>query len=298
MNAPCPSQVVITRAVSEGPDAPLARHLAACGSCSAEYRGLAASVRACRQLPAPALASARRRSLRAELLGRADALSPAPRPRSAGRRWIYAGLGLATAAVAGFLAAGLLSADPPSDVGDRPAPAAIVPICDDRCSRPLAEPERQPAPAPEIRESPAVERQPKRRNRPRSSAPARPVLFERGWAEFREHSYERAAVWFGKSAESASEREVREEARYWRGVALERVGDAAGAEAAYAQFLRHHPGSVRAGEANSALGWLLLAQRRRAEARTAFERALGDASDEVRASARSGLSAIDVDTRQ
>jgi TolA-binding protein len=82
-----------------------------------------------------------------------------------------------------------------------------------------------------------------------------------------------------------------EEARYWRAVALARVGNKAAAEAALDGFLTDYPLSPRAGEVSVMLGWLLL-DSRPAAAEPRFQAALGDRSPRVRQSARDGLAAL------
>jgi len=79
-------------------------------------------------------------------------------------------------------------------------------------------------------------------------------------------------------------------------VALAREPRAADAIVAFRELLDEHAGSVHHGEAAAMLGWLLVDAKQLAEARTRFEAAGGDPSDDVRASARAGLAALPATT--
>ena len=84
-------------------------------------------------------------------------------------------------------------------------------------------------------------------------------------------------------------RDIEEDALYWRAVAVGRAGDPPGARKLLGEFIDRFPASSRAGEAASALGWLLLDVGDRRAARRAFERAVLDPSPRVQANGREGL---------
>jgi len=78
---------------------------------------------------------------------------------------------------------------------------------------------------------------------------------------------------------------------YWAAVAWLRGGDRMRARRAFTEMLTRWPGSTHAGEANVALGWLLLEIGDRSAARTHFAAAADDRVPSVRASAVRGLTA-------
>jgi TolA-binding protein len=80
-----------------------------------------------------------------------------------------------------------------------------------------------------------------------------------------------------------------EDALYWRAVATARAGDGREARVLFAGFLARFPKSSRAGQAATALGWLLLDAGDLPAARQTFERAVHDPSPTVRAGALDGL---------
>jgi TolA-binding protein len=82
-----------------------------------------------------------------------------------------------------------------------------------------------------------------------------------------------------------------DDACYWVAVAWLRSGDHARARRGFHDLLARWPGSGHAGEANVALGWLLLEVGDTAEARTRFAAAADDRLPTVRASALRGLAA-------
>jgi len=121
--------------------------------------------------------------------------------------------------------------------------------------------------------------------RPLSGSPS----FGHAWSRLRDGDAQAAAAEFAEVERVSQGRDIEEDALYWRAVAVERAGDAAGARTLFAAFLDRFPSSSRAGEAAAALGRLLLEAGDAPAARGAFERALHDPSPEVRASAQEGL---------
>ncbi|MFO0579051.1 MAG: FecR domain-containing protein [Polyangia bacterium] len=116
--------------------------------------------------------------------------------------------------------------------------------------------------------------------------------FDEGWAALQRGEFGAAADAFGRIDSLAGSESLVEDARFWRAVALGRAGRL-GAEAdALGRFLSLHPGSARAGEASAILGWLLLKQGRLDEAAQRFQAAALDSRDEIRKSARAGLTAL------
>jgi len=89
------------------------------------------------------------------------------------------------------------------------------------------------------------------------------------------------------SAPSSSQ----DESCYWAALAWLRSGDRGHALRAFTDMLSRWPGSSHAGEANVALGWLLLEIGDRSAARTHFAAAAADRMPSVRASAVRGLTA-------
>jgi TolA-binding protein len=126
------------------------------------------------------------------------------------------------------------------------------------------------------------------------SAKARPsptahASFVRAWSLLRAGDARRAAALFAEVERTAGDRDIAEDALYWRAVATAKAGDRAAAQALFEQFFRRFPSSSRAGEAATALGWLYIESGELAAARRSFERAENDPSAAVRASARDGL---------
>jgi TolA-binding protein len=78
---------------------------------------------------------------------------------------------------------------------------------------------------------------------------------------------------------------------YWAAVARLRSGDHHRARRGLGDMLARWPGSTHVGEANVALGWLLLEVGDTAGARTRFAAAAADRLESVRASALRGLAA-------
>lgn len=84
---------------------------------------------------------------------------------------------------------------------------------------------------------------------------------------------------------------TQDEGCYWAAVAWLRSGDHDRARERFGDLLARWPGSSHVGEANVALGWLLIETGDRAGARTRFAAAADDRMADVRASAIRGLAA-------
>jgi TolA-binding protein len=121
---------------------------------------------------------------------------------------------------------------------------------------------------------------------PRQAARA---SFDRAWAVLRQGDAPRAAALFAEVERTSGDSDIAEDALYWRSVATARAGDRPAARALFESFLRLFPASSRTGAAATALGWLYLESAQKDKARQVFERAMGDPSPAVRASARDGL---------
>ena len=130
-----------------------------------------------------------------------------------------------------------------------------------------------------------------RRPRGRSidSPQAAHASFDWAWSLLRQGDALRAAALFAEVERTSGDGDIAEDALYWRSVATARAGDRRAARALFENFLRRFPASSRTGAAAAALGWLYLENAQKDEARRAFERATGDPSPAVRASARNGL---------
>jgi TolA-binding protein len=113
--------------------------------------------------------------------------------------------------------------------------------------------------------------------------------FDRAWSVLRQGDAPRAAALFAEVERTSGDSDIAEDALYWRSVATARAGDRPEARALFERFLRLFPASSRTGAAATALGWLYVENAQNDEARQAFERAMGDPSPAVRASARDGL---------
>jgi TolA-binding protein len=83
----------------------------------------------------------------------------------------------------------------------------------------------------------------------------------------------------------------REDSCYWAAIAWLRTGDRGRARRGFTDLLAHWPGATHAGEANVALGWLLLDGGDRAGARARFTAAIRDPMPAVRTEAQRGLAA-------
>ena len=118
------------------------------------------------------------------------------------------------------------------------------------------------------------------------------LAYNDAWSALRAHRFHDAAAAFARALAVAPEGPLADDARYWHAVALAREPRPADAITAFRELLDEHPGSGHHGEASAMLGWLLVDARQLGEARTRFEAATTDASDDVRASARAGLAAL------
>ena len=78
---------------------------------------------------------------------------------------------------------------------------------------------------------------------------------------------------------------------YWAAVASQRAGDRDAARRKLAEVAARWPRSTHAGEANVALGWLLVQAGDRVSARRSFAAAADDRIPKVRAEALRGLAA-------
>ncbi len=116
-------------------------------------------------------------------------------------------------------------------------------------------------------------------------------FYEAGWAALRRRSYSAAANSFRQAIALSSDQRMREDARYWRGVALARAKRTGPAVHQLSEFLAKHPGSTRIGQARVMLGWLLLDRGNPAAADEQFRSALADPDSRVRASAKAGVNA-------
>jgi TolA-binding protein len=119
--------------------------------------------------------------------------------------------------------------------------------------------------------------------------------FMDGWTALRKGRHQAAAESFALAAEQnkdTTNAALVEDARFWRAVALARAGQHQPAVAALREFLRHHPTSVRFGEARVILGFQLLREGQLDEAQRCFESAQQDSHSQIRDSARSGLAAV------
>jgi hypothetical protein len=118
------------------------------------------------------------------------------------------------------------------------------------------------------------------------------IAFDEAIAEMRRSEFAGAAETFGRALALDPEGPLAEDARYWHAVALARSNDDAHARIALADFLDHHPRSVRRGEASVMLGTILLAMRDFDGAERRFADAADDVVPEVRARAKAGLDAV------
>lgn len=122
-------------------------------------------------------------------------------------------------------------------------------------------------------------------------APQR-ASFERGWRLLRSGEPGPAAEAFREVDAYAKGDAIAEDALFWQSVALARANQTADARRSLAEFIRRFPSSARLGEASAMLGWMLVEAGETEGARRAFERAVHDRVDRVRASAQSGLERI------
>lgn len=178
-------------------------------------------------------------------------------------------------------------------LSDRPPQDAAVVV---------APPPHEPRPVPRtvVQPPPEVEVEPATTASPAlpdaSPAPVPPqrsdaqVALDAAWAAMRDGNYPEAARAFERAMASVDPT-ITEDASFWRGVALARAGQVASAVTVLTEFVRAYPTSVRAGEARTVVGWLLLERGDLTAAKRHFQAAVDDPSPRVRASAQQGLAA-------
>jgi len=113
--------------------------------------------------------------------------------------------------------------------------------------------------------------------------------FGKAWTHLRNRRYHEAATGFASALRSRGASNIAEDARYWRAVALRRIGTSAGARAAMTAFLNRHGSTRRADRIRVMLGWLLLEGGQTKAARALFKRAARSSMPEVSKAARDGL---------
>ena len=115
------------------------------------------------------------------------------------------------------------------------------------------------------------------------------LAFSEGWQAFRSGDYPGAIAGMRRALRAAPTSALAEDARYWEAVALARQGSVAQSRAVMEDFLRHFPGSPRAGEVSAMLGWFLVEAHDWAAAERRFRAAESDRAPAVRESAEKGL---------
>ena len=115
------------------------------------------------------------------------------------------------------------------------------------------------------------------------------LAFSEGWQAFRSGDYPGAIAGMRRALRAAPTSALAEDARYWEAVALARQGSVAQSRAVMEDFLRHFPGSPRAGEVSAMLGWFLVESHDWAAAERRFRAAESDRAPAVRESAKKGL---------
>jgi hypothetical protein len=191
------------------------------------------------------------------------------------------------------------SPPPPS----RRAPAPSSPSLAPRASRSPVLPALSPSLPPLASSDPAAPAPPPPRHEPPTSAPpsraaaplSRPApppgeeAFRAGLHSLTAGDARAAVGALDRACGIASSHQ--DDACYWAAVAWLRLGDRLRARAAFADVVARWPRSTHTGEANLALGWLLLEIGDRAGARARFAAAVDDPVPSVRADARRGLTA-------
>jgi hypothetical protein len=158
----------------------------------------------------------------------------------------------------------------------------------------VASPPAPPAtPPPPAAPRHIAAQQPPSRVAPLPARSPQAVAYDDAWTALRANDFATASAAFARTALLDPDGPLAEDASYWYPVALARAkrGEAAGA---FRDFLERYPRSPHAGEASAMLGWLLVDAGERVEAERRFRAALDGASEQVRASARSGLTALGV----
>jgi len=313
----CPAGWKLSRAAAEGPDWKLARHLAGCERCTADFESLRALARTAATLRAGSqLSPEARETIAARLM--LDAPAPGrgrPRPATQIPHATRVSLGgrVPALAAATLVAAAAMAYlwRPRAARVEAPRPRSPVPAS---AAAPSAATIRAPAdrPPPSVLAAgpePPVRARSRERERPRravtGSRPAPPAAettqmeeaapapsFHRAWSLLRSGDSARAADAFAELEDASRGTTLEADALYWRAVALSRAGERQAARALLDVFLARFPGSSRAGDAALALGHLLVDLGEPAPARRAFERAAHDPSERVRASATAGLAGL------
>jgi len=154
-----------------------------------------------------------------------------------------------------------------------------------------------PARAPQPRVTPpaarAVERVPPPAEPPPAAATdPQETAFVAGWDAMRRGELAVAADAFARAVALDPHGDLAEDGTFWHAVAVARLHRTEEALIALRSFIGAYPTSTRAGEASVMLGWLLVDANQLDEAERRFRAAASDASQAVRASARSGLDAL------
>jgi len=121
---------------------------------------------------------------------------------------------------------------------------------------------------------------------------AEETAYNDAWDALRANDFRKAAAGFARVVALSPAGPLADDAAYWRAVSLARAARGSEAIAAFRELLDEYPSSPRAGEASAMLGWLLVDANELVEAERRFRAAANDASESVRASARSGLDAL------
>jgi hypothetical protein len=295
----CRHQAAIGRAVAPADNQRLQRHLEECAHCRNDRQADARLAVLARELPAAPPDPHRLASIRASLL--ADPLLR----RRAPMRWPkWVAYGIATACAASVAAAVSMRvleyvrhsgktapapalSDPARKVATRPQPRiapAPTPTPTILPAAPL------PATATHRRMASVAPPPPAAPVHQRAPTPAQ-IAFAQGWEAMRAGNDADAVVALELAARLAGQETIAEDARYWRAIALARLGRES-ARAAMEGYLGRHGGAPRAREISAMLGWLLIDRGDCAGAEARFRAAAVDATPAVRDSASAGLAAL------
>jgi len=150
------------------------------------------------------------------------------------------------------------SQEPPEqEHAPRSTSAAVSPEPKEDSSSSTHRTTKRPVRPPAVRRSRATPKPVVESNAAETDPPAERA-FRRGWAALREGHYAQAAEAFTDASMEGSP--VREDATYWRAVALLRAGQATQAEAAFHAYLEAYAQGARSDEAALLLGRLLWAR--------------------------------------
>jgi len=156
---------------------------------------------------------------------------------------------------------------------------------------PIAKPERSALSNGEVERPPSAATpgteddsgKPSRRDRPAHAS------FDHAWTLLRKGDARRAALAFAEVQRLTAGTAIEEDALYWQAIAVGRLpNERPEACRLLRQFVERYPGSPRVGQANVALGWLLMDSGDLGAAGEAFGRATHDPSPRVRTSALEG----------